>query len=108
MTASDMHRPHPSDEPPRDDPPPPPRASGRARAVAGTVRQTFWLIVLAALLLYAFYVVIGGVNVADAIGWTVAAVVLLALYALHSWSNSRRMVETHDPRRYHDRERRGF
>jgi hypothetical protein len=50
----------------------------------GKVLVVFWLLVLGYLGFYAYVLVLGGYSPAELAGFTVAAVVLAALFALHA------------------------
>ena len=64
----------------------------------------FWALVGALVVLYLFFVAVGGVDPdADSV-WTIAALVLAVLWLAHSWR--RLWFGGSSPR--HDRERRGF
>jgi protein-S-isoprenylcysteine O-methyltransferase Ste14 len=76
--------------------------------VAAFVRQAFWVIALGAVMVYAFFFVLGALNPGDVGALSIAVVILLALWLLRSWAWRRRHGDEHDPRLVKARERRGF
>jgi uncharacterized membrane protein (DUF485 family) len=69
--------------------------------------QTFWVLVLGVICLFAFFVAIGALSPSGAIGLTIAMVVLVAAWIVHAtWEARRRSGLDESARRA--RERRGF
>ena len=77
-----------------------------ARVIA-TLSETFWLLVLGAVVMFAFFAALGAVAVGEALGLTIAIVALAALWLAHAvWAARRR--DGRDPATIRARERRGF
>jgi protein-S-isoprenylcysteine O-methyltransferase Ste14 len=73
----------------------------------GTLSETFWILVLALIVLFAFFVALGAFSPSDVIGLTIAVVVLAALWIAHAvWESRHR--DPHDRAIIRARERRGF
>ncbi len=86
-----------------------PQDRSHADRIAETLRGFFWVIVIALIGLYVFLAALGAFNPVDAVGLTVVAGVLLALWLVHAWSQRAHRAEvSHDPRLKSARERRGF
>jgi fatty acid desaturase len=78
------------------------------RGIVATMRETFWLLVLAIIVLFAFFLGLGTFSVSD-VGWLTAGVVLLvALWCIHGWNMHRHRDDPKDERLVRARERRGF
>jgi fatty acid desaturase len=73
----------------------------------GTLSETFWILVLAVVVLFAFFVALGAFSPGDVIGLTIAVVVLAALWVGHAVWDSRHR-DPHDRAIIRARERRGF
>jgi protein-S-isoprenylcysteine O-methyltransferase Ste14 len=73
----------------------------------GTLSETFWILVLAVVVLFAFFVALGAFSPSDVIGLTIAVVVLAALWVGHAVWDSRHR-DPHDRAIIRARERRGF
>jgi 4-hydroxybenzoate polyprenyltransferase len=79
---------------------------GRSRTLA-TLFETFWILVLALVVLFAFFVALGAFRPGDVVGLTVAVVVLAVLWVAHAvWESRHR--DPHDRAIVRARERRGF
>ena len=76
--------------------------------LATVVAQLFWVIAIGLILTYAFFVVLGALDPAQASGMTAAVLLLLALWGIRVWSQAHRHDEGRDQRLMHARERRGF
>jgi hypothetical protein len=96
MTTLHMPRPHV------------PRVPDRFSALAWWLRESFWVIALGLILMYAFFVALGAFAPGDVAGVSIAVGLLAVLYAVHAWAAGRRERETRDPRLKAARERRGF
>jgi hypothetical protein len=81
-----------------------PRRSEDRAARTATVQAAFWAVCGALVVLYLFFVAIGGVNPTKSWGWTAAAIALAVLYTGHA--AQRLWAGGHVSRP--DRERRGF
>jgi hypothetical protein len=78
----------------------------RSRTLA-TLSETFWILVLAVVVLFAFFVVLGAFSPGQVAGLTVAMVVLAVLWVAHAvWASRHR--DPHDRAAVRARERRGF
>jgi hypothetical protein len=82
----------------------PRRAEDEAERTRYTLQAAFWALCGALVVLYLFFVAIGGVNPTKGWGWTVAALVLALLYTAHAGQRLWRGGHSSRP----DRERRGF
>jgi uncharacterized membrane protein YhaH (DUF805 family) len=79
----------------------------RSRTLA-TMRETFWLLVLAVIVLFAFFLGLGTFTVHD-VGWlSVGVLVLVALWCFHAVNMRRLRNGPKDQRLVQARERRGF
>ena len=72
-----------------------------------TLSETFWLLVLGVVALFAFFAALGAFEVGEAIGVTIAVVILAALWLAHALWVSRH-ADGRNPTMIRDRERRGF
>jgi membrane associated rhomboid family serine protease len=88
---SHLHLPHP----------------GRLGESTRPIREAFWVLAICVVAMFAFFMVIGSVNPANAAGATVVVGGLAAAYLWHSWRTSRK-ADSRDPRIVRARERRGF
>jgi protein-S-isoprenylcysteine O-methyltransferase Ste14 len=78
----------------------------RSRTLA-TLAATFWILVLAIVVLFAFFVALGAFSPGEVIGLTIAVAVLAVLWIAHAMWDSRH-TDPHDPAMVRARERRGF
>ena len=75
--------------------------------VLATLSETFWLLVLGVVVMFAFFAALGAFEVGDAIGVTIAVVGLAVLWLAHAvWVA--RHHDGRDPATIRARERRGF
>jgi fatty acid desaturase len=72
-----------------------------------TLSETFWILVLAVVVLFAFFVALGAFSPGEVIGLTVVVAGLALLWVAHAWWDSRHR-DPHDPAVIRARERRGF
>jgi fatty acid desaturase len=72
-----------------------------------TMRETFWILALAIIALFAFFAALGAFSPGDAIWLTVLVGVLCVLWVAHSIREGR-MRDKRDPNVVRARERRGF
>jgi fatty acid desaturase len=72
-----------------------------------TMRETFWILALAAIALFAFFVALGAFSPGDAIWVTVLVAVLLVAWIAHA-IHAGRSGDDRDPATVRARERRGF
>jgi hypothetical protein len=75
--------------------------------VLATLSETFWLLVLGVVVLFAFFAALGAFDMGEALWATVAVVVLAALWLAHAMWVSRHS-DGRDPATIRARERRGF
>jgi len=79
----------------------------RSRKVLATLSETFWLLVLGVVVMFAFFAALGAFEVGEAIGITIAVVILAVLWLAHAMWVSRHS-DGRDPSAVRARERRGF
>jgi fatty acid desaturase len=78
----------------------------RSRILA-TLAETFWILVLAAVVLFVFFAALGAFEVGDALVPTLIVLGLALLWVAHAVWDSRHR-DPHDPAVIRARERRGF
>jgi uncharacterized membrane protein YhaH (DUF805 family) len=72
-----------------------------------TLSETFWILVLALVVLFAFFVALGAFSPGDVLGLTVVVLGLAVLWVAHAvWESRHR--DPHDRSIIRARERRGF
>lgn len=69
--------------------------------------EAFWVLALAVIALFAFFVALGAFAPADVIWVTVVVGLLCVLWIVHAWLEGRR-GDARDPATVRARERRGF
>ena len=79
----------------------------RSHKVLATLSETFWLLVLGVVAIFAFFAALGAFEIGEAIGVTIAVAVLAALWLAHAMWVSRHS-DGRDPSAVRARERRGF
>lgn len=73
------------------------------------LRGTFWLVVLAAIVLYVFFGILGAFKIGNAVPLTIFVGVLAVAWLVHGAAERRRRhEEARDPRLRAARQRRGF
>jgi fatty acid desaturase len=72
-----------------------------------TLSETFWMLVLAVVVLFAFFLVLGAFSPGQVAGLTIGVVVLAVLWVVHAVWDSRHR-DPHDRALVRARERRGF
>jgi fatty acid desaturase len=72
-----------------------------------TLSETFWILVLAVIVLFAFFLALGAFSPGQVAGLTIAVVVLAVLWVVHAVWDSRHR-DPHDRALVRARERRGF
>jgi fatty acid desaturase len=78
----------------------------RSRTLA-TLSETFWVLVLAVVVLFAFFVALGAFSPGDVLGLTLVVALLAVLWVAHAvWESRHR--DPHDRAIVRARERRGF
>jgi len=75
--------------------------------VLATLSETFWLLVLGVVALFAFFAALGAFEVSEAIEVTIAVAVLGVLWLAHAMWVARH-EDGRNPTAIRDRERRGF
>jgi protein-S-isoprenylcysteine O-methyltransferase Ste14 len=78
-----------------------------SRRTLTTLSDTLWILVLAIVVLFAFFVALGAFSPGEVVGLTLAVVVLALLWIAHAMWDSRHR-DPHDPAITRARERRGF
>ena len=78
----------------------------RSRMLA-TLTETFWVLVLAVVVLFAFFVALGAFQPGEVIVLTLVVLALALLWFVHAVWDSRHR-DPHDPSVVRARERRGF
>jgi uncharacterized membrane protein (DUF485 family) len=79
----------------------------RRSRILATLSETFWVLVLAVVVLFAFFVALGALSPGEVAGLTVVVVVLAVLWVVHAVWQSRHS-DPHDRAVVQARERRGF
>ena len=79
----------------------------RSPRLLSTLADTFWVLVLAIVVLFAFFVALGAFSPGEVVGLTLAVAVLALLWIAHAVWDSRHR-DPHDPAVIRARERRGF
>jgi hypothetical protein len=72
-----------------------------------TLSETFWILVLAVVVLFAFFAALGAFDMGEALIPTLVVLVLALLWVAHAAWDSRHR-DPHDPSTIRARERRGF
>jgi membrane protein implicated in regulation of membrane protease activity len=72
-----------------------------------TLAETFWILVLAIVVLFVFFLALGAFKPGDVVGVTLAVAVLAALWVVHAVWDARHR-DPHDRSIIRSRERRGF
>ena len=81
--------------------------SDRGARVRSTMSDTFWILVLSIVVLFAFFIALGAFSPGEVVWLTVAVLVLALLWAAHAVWDSRHRTGR-DPATIRNRERRGF
>ena len=72
-----------------------------------TMSETFWVLILGVVVLFAFFFALGAINPGDVVWLTLAVLGLALLWAAHAvWESRHRSGR--DPEAIRNRERRGF
>jgi uncharacterized membrane protein YhaH (DUF805 family) len=75
--------------------------------VLEVMRETFWILALAFIALFGFFLLLGAISLTDAVILTVVVAVLCVAWALHAVAEGRHR-DKRDPALIRARERRGF
>jgi fatty acid desaturase len=81
--------------------------SPRASRVLSTMSDTLWVLILAVIVLFAFFVALGALALDEVIWLTLGVAALTVLWTAHALWESRHR-EGRDPAAIRNRERRGF
>jgi protein-S-isoprenylcysteine O-methyltransferase Ste14 len=81
--------------------------SPRSSRMLSTLSETLWILVLAVVVLFAFFVALGAFSPGEVVGVTLVVVALALLWIAHAVWDSRHR-DPHDPAMLRARERRGF
>jgi len=84
-----------------------PSSSERMMRIIATVSTTFWILILATVALFAFFLAVGAFKAGEVAGLTIAVGVLAAMWVAHAMWEARHRVGR-DPDAIRARERRGF
>jgi uncharacterized membrane protein YhaH (DUF805 family) len=80
---------------------------GRRAKILHTLSETFWLLCLAVVVMFAFFIALGAFRPGEVVGVTIAVIVLAVLWVAHAvWAA--RHHDPHDRAAIRARERRGF
>ena len=81
--------------------------AGRRSRVLSTLSDTFWILVLSIVVLFAFFVALGAFKPSQVVWLSLAVAVLALLWTAHAvWESRHR--DGRDPAAIRNRERRGF
>ena len=72
------------------------------------LRSLFWVLSLGVIGAYLFFFSLGAFGFADVLPLSIAVAVLVVLWVIHAWLQSRHANEMRDVRLVQARERRGF
>ena len=78
-----------------------------ARRIWAVMSESFWVLLVSLVALFAFLLALGAYSPGDVLGLTIVMVVLLVLWIAHAVWVTRR-ADKRDPRAIAARERRGF
>jgi membrane protein YdbS with pleckstrin-like domain len=81
--------------------------SPRAHRVLATLSETFWVLVIAVVAMFAFFALLGAFSPGKAVGVTIVVLALALLWVAHAVWQSRH-TDGRDPGARRARERRGF
>ena len=73
-----------------------------------TMRETFWILALALIALFAFFAALGAFSPLDVLWATILVAVLCVLWVVHAVLEDHRHRNERDPAAIRARERRGF
>ena len=81
--------------------------SGRGSRMLSTMSDTFWILILSVIVLFAFFVALGAFNPTEVVWLSLGVAALALLWAAHAvWEARHR--DGRDPAAIRNRERRGF
>jgi membrane protein YdbS with pleckstrin-like domain len=84
-----------------------PGRSPRTARIIAVLSETFWLLILGVVAMFAFFLALGAFKPAEVAGLTIAVILLAALWVAHATWVSRHQTGR-DPAAIRARERRGF
>jgi fatty acid desaturase len=79
----------------------------RRSRIRATMSETFWVLILGVIVLFAFFLALGAINPGDVAWLTLAVLALAVLWTAHAVWDSRHRTGR-DPATIRNRERRGF
>ena len=79
----------------------------RGERMVRTLGDTFWVLILSLIVLFAFFVALGAFSPSEVIGLTVVMIGLTAAWIAHAFWDARHR-DSRDPASIRARERRGF
>ena len=79
----------------------------RGSRMTKTLADTFWVLILSLIVLFAFFVALGAFSPSEVIGLTIVMIVLTAAWIAHAFWDARHR-DSRDPAAVRARERRGF
>jgi hypothetical protein len=79
----------------------------RSSRMLNTMSNTFWILVLSVIVLFAFFVALGAFSPAEVVGLSLFVAALTVLWVAHAIWDSRHR-DGRDPASIRNRERRGF
>ena len=77
------------------------------RRLLHTLNQTFWVLILGVICIFAFFLIVGAFSPTAAVGWSIALAVLVLLWIGHAMWQARHR-SGRDEAAIRARERRGF
>jgi hypothetical protein len=77
------------------------------RRVFEVMRETFWILALAVIALFAFFVALGALSPGEAVAASIVVAILCVLWVVHAVLEGRKR-DRRDPAVIRARERRGF
>ena len=84
-----------------------PRFPARHARMLSTLSNTFWILILSVIVLFAFFAALGAFSPGEVVGLTLAVAGLTVLWLAHAYWESRHR-DGRDPASIRNRERRGF
>ena len=85
-----------------------PQLTPRRARMLGTLSATFWILILAIVVLFAFFIALGAFKPGEVLGVTAVVAGLAVLWIAHAAWDARRRGDMRDAESMRHRERRGF